>query len=214
MKFIVTIFTFFFLISCSTSNFSSTSLKSDSLIVDSKYYKGIWSSYFKTSKTPKGVTIKLNIINDTSYHIQWGDSLKLKTYPQTFYLDGHEAWIPYFVAENRDYVVLKQGCGNPCWSGYFLPLNDSLKPYCVSEYLDYDLDNSLVASVRDTNVIQIVNLKTGLIENHIINGCSSAFLGYCLDSVSVKNKTLKYKWIPKTTIDSDEGIVKEEKIKI
>ena len=51
MKFIVIIFSFFFLISCSTRNLSSTSLKSDSLIMDSKYYKGAWGSYFKTSKT-------------------------------------------------------------------------------------------------------------------------------------------------------------------
>jgi hypothetical protein len=189
-------------------------LKRDSLIVDSKYYKGTWRAYFQTYRTPMGTTIKLKIISDSSYLIQWGDSMRLKTYPQIFYLDGHETWMPYFIAENKDYVVLRKGCGNPCWLGYFLPLNDSLKPHCITEYLDFDLDNNLVAWVKDTNVIQILNLQTDSMENHIINNCSSAFLGYCLDSVSVKNRTLKYKWIPKTTIDSDKGIVKEEKIKI
>jgi hypothetical protein len=189
-------------------------LTSDSISVDSKYAKGTWTSYFKKTKTPLGAILKLKIINDSSYVVQWGNSFKLKTCPDTLHLDGHETWIPEFIAENKDYIVLRQGCGNPCWVGYFLPLNDTIKPRYIHEYLDYDLKNNLVAFIKGDNIIEIINLKTSLKEDHATLSCTSAFLGYCIDSLSVKDKILKYKWFPKTTMDSKKGNWIKEKIKI
>jgi hypothetical protein len=187
---------------------------SHSHIVDSISDKGSWVSNFKTVTTPNGVLIKFKINNDSSYLIQWGDSLTLRTYPQTFKWDGHEIRIPWYIGENKDYIVMKQGCGNPCWIGYFLPLTDSIEPRSIYDYFDYDLDNNLVAFPKDTNIIRIVNLKTNLTEDHTTYGCRSAVLGYCIDSLSIKDKTLRYKWIPKTTINSNQGNIVIEKIKI
>ena len=214
MRIIAIILSFLFLTSCNHKKPVNTLLKSDSLRVDSKYVKGTWISYFQTFKAPLGVTIKFKILNDSSYVIQWGDSLKLKTYPETFHLDGHETWIPRYIAGNKNYIVLRQGCGNPCWRGYFLPLNDSLKLHVINEYLDFDLDNDLVAYINDSDNIGVINLRTNLTEQHILNGCVSAFPGNCIDSLSIKNKTLKYKWFPKTTMNSKVGIIKIEKINI
>src|ERR1035437_3714439 len=154
----------FILTSCNLRKVVKSSLTSDSTRVDSKYSKGIWVSYFKKTKTTLGAILKLKIINDSCYVVQWGNSLKLKTCPDTLHVDGHETWIPEFIAENKDYVVLRQGCGNPCWVGYFLPLNDSVKPRYIHEYLDYDLKNNLVAFIKGDNIIEIVNLKTSLTE--------------------------------------------------
>jgi hypothetical protein len=184
------------------------------MLVDSKYGKGVWDTYFKDKKTHLGSTVKLKIVTDSSYQIQWGDSLNLRTYPLQFPLDGHETWIPRFIDENKNYIVLRQGCGNACWVGYFLPLRDSVKPEMIHEYLGYDLDNSLVAFVKDTSTIEIVNIKTGQTEDHRTDGCTSAFLGYCIDSLSIKNKILKYKWIPDTYLNSQKGTIRIEKIKI
>jgi len=214
MRVFVIILSFFILTSCIHRSHVDKSINVDSLRVDSIYGNNTWLLHFQIMKTPLGRSIKLKLINDSSYMIQWGDSLKLKTYPQTFLLDGHKTWIPQYISENKDFIVMRQGCGNPCWVGYFLPINDSLKPHTIHEYLDFDLDNNLVASIKDSNIIEVKNLKTNSIENHILNGCNSVFLGYCIDSLTIKNGILKYNWIPKTTINSKKYQTKIEKIGI
>jgi hypothetical protein len=214
MRTILIIITCFLLTFCGSSKHVDLSTNSDSLIVDSIYGINTWINFFKTTKTPKGVTVQLKVINDSSYLMQWGDSIDLKTYPDTFRLDGRETGLPRFKDENKDYILMHLGCGNPCWTGYFLPLKDNLKPKAISEYLDYDLDNNLIAYVKDSNVIGVINLKTNLTEDYIVNGCSSTFLGYCIDSLSIKNGILKYKWIPDTKINTQKGEYRTEKIKI
>jgi hypothetical protein len=204
----------FLLTSCHQKKPAILPTTQDSQIADSIDGKNSWISYFQTVKTPNGVFIKLKINNDSTYLIQWGDSLNLRTYPQRFEWDGHESRIPRFIDENKDFVVMRQSCGNPCWIGYFLPLIDSLEPRSINEYLDFDLNNNLVASIKETNIIEIVNLKSNLTEDHKTKGCVSAFLGYCLDSLSIRDKTLKYKWIPTTKINSNQGNIVIEKIKI
>ena len=208
------ILTLLILTSCNNGNVAKSSSLNDSLSVDSKYVKGTWISYFRTFKTPLGKTINFKIINDSCYVIQWGNSLNLKTFPDTLKLDGHEAWIPRYITENKDYIVLRQGCGNPCWVGYFLTLNDSINPQYIHEYLDFDLKNNLVVYIKDNENIGIVNIKTGLTEDYKTKKCGSIFPGYCIDIISLKNKTLKYIWYPKTKYGSKKGILITEKIKI
>lgn len=211
----------FVLISCRHNNTiksivdndSIGSLNKDSIIVDSIYGKGQWSS-FKDFKTPIGRYIRFKIINKSRYIMQWGDSINLRMYPDTFYLDGLSNGIPLFIEENKDYIVMKSGCGSPCWVGYFLPLNNITEPFAAHEYLGYDLNDNLVSFVKDSNVISVYNIKSKQIENHVINGCTSAFIGYCIDSLSIKKKVLKYKWYPDTYMNSDKGRFRIEKIKI
>jgi hypothetical protein len=205
---------FVILISCTHGIQNNSVLINDSLIIDSIYGKDTWVNSFQPVKTSFGNIIKYKVINDSSYQIQWGDSIDLKIYPETFHLDGHAGWVPHYIADNKDYIVLRQSCGNPCWIGYFLPISDTIKPHAISEYLDFDLDNNLVASIKYPNLIEIINLRTNCTEKYIINGCNSAFIGYCIDSLSIKNKVLKYNWIPKTIMDSNNYITRIEKIKI
>jgi hypothetical protein len=207
MKDILILLSFFLMISCNNGKHS------DSIKAASRFSLN-YLSYLKTIKTPNGQIIKFKLINDSSYLVQWGDSLDLKTFPDTIYMDNHESWIPTFIAENKDYIVMSCSCGNPCWVGYFLPLRDSTKPKSIHEYLDFDIDNDLVAYIKDSKSIEIINLKSNQTEIHKLNDCSSAFPGYCIDSLSIKNRTLKYKWIPETTINSEKGDLIMEKIKI
>ena len=71
-------------------------------------------------------------------------------------------------------------------------------------YLHYDLENNLVAYING-NAIEIVNLKSRQNEVHGTKDCISAFIGYCIDSLSIKNRLLTYKWIPETKINSGKG---------
>lgn len=187
--------------------------KIDSSRVDLLYGDSIWTTYFKAQKTRSGAIVRLKIVDDSTYYIQWGNSTKMKTFPEKFNLEGAEAWIPRLIYENNDYLVMRGGCGNPCWVGYFLPLHEGSKPQMIHEYLGYDLENHLVAYVSD-NSIEILNLKTNSIEVHKTKGCVSAFIGYCIDSLSIKNRTLKYKWIPDSRIKSNKGMVVIEKVNL
>lgn len=172
------------------------------------------NDYLQDVKTPNGKIIKYKLINDSLYQIQWGTLTNLRTLPDTFILDGHEIRIPRYITENSKYIVMRYSCGNPCWGGIFLPLNDSISPIVVPEYLGFDLDDDLVAYIFDTQIIEIINLKSNKTERHLLEKCDSAFPGYCIENFSIKNKTLKYKWFPETHINSTKGIWKSEKIKI
>jgi len=187
--------------------------QSDSIKASSRFSPD-YLGYLKTIKTPAGKIIKYKLMNDSCYCLQWGDSMNLKTLPDTFYMDNHETWIPKFITENTNYIVMRNSCGNPCWVGYFLPLHDSVKPVSIHEYLDFDIENDIVAYIKDSNSIEILNLKTRQTETHKFSDCNSAFPGYCIDSLSIKNKILKYKWIPETLINSKSGNFVTEKIKI
>ena len=207
MKYIMILLSFFLMIPCSHGKHS------DAIKAASRFSQEYLSN-LKTVKTPNGQVIKYKLINDSCYLVQWGDSLDLKTFPDIFFMDNHESWIPKFIAENKDYIVMRQSCGNPCWVGYFLPLHGSTKPTSLHEYLDFDIDNDLVVYIKDSKTIEIINLKSRETETHNLNNCTSAFPGYCIDSLSIKFKTLKYKWIPDTKINSEKDNLITEKIKI
>jgi hypothetical protein len=211
---------FFVIISISFNLFSQKSKKArislddkhESYLVDSLYGENTWNNYFRYRKTKYAHFIQLKLVDDSSYYIRWGNSLKQKTFPIKFNLDGHESWIPRLVYENNDYLVLNQSCGSPCWIGYFLPLNDEVKPQIFNEYLDFDLKNHLVAYVNKHSELEITNLQTQKKQIFKIP-CSSAFLGYCIENITLKNKKLKYK------LNTDPGnkssiISVTEKIKI
>lgn len=187
--------------------------KTDSFKVDLIYGDGIWNTYFKFKKTKSGAVVRLKIANDSTFYMQWGNLSKMRTFPEKFNLSGVEAWIPRLIDENKDYLVMRQGCGNPCWVGYFLPKNENTKPHMIHEYLGYDLENHLVAYIND-NSIDILNLRDNSVEVHKTRGRTSAFIGYCIDNLSLKKGTLKYIWYPDSWINSKKGILVSEKINL
>jgi len=207
MKNIMNILLLLLMISCNNGKHS------DPIKAASRFSQDYLSN-LKTIQTPNGQTIKYKLINDSCYLLQWGNSLDLKTLQDTFFMDNHESWIPKFITENKNYIVMRQSCGNPCWVGYFLPLNGSTKPTSLHEYLDFDIENDLVAYIKDSKVIEIINLKSRETETHNLKDCTSAFPGYFIDSLSIKHRTLKYKWIPETMINSGKVNLVTEKIKI
>ncbi len=199
------------LISCKNEPRKEVTKTNNTTVESKSKFSLEYLNYYKPFKTPLGRTISYRMLNDSFYFLEWEDSSYKRTLPDTFYLDGR---IPIFRTENKNYVVLEQGCGSPCWVGIFLPTNNSGKPHLIHEYLDYDLKNNLVVYVDDTNSIKILNLKTDEFEIHKTPPCKSAFIGYCIDSISIRNKVLIYWWIPETYINSKNGIKKRELIKI
>jgi hypothetical protein len=163
--------------------------------------------------TPKGRKI-IFVVKNNKYFIQWQqeDSLKTLNYPFDFIEEGNSSF-PRFMEENEDYVLLRSGCGNPCWFGIFLPLYKAGQPKIVHEYIAVDLNSDLVASVKSSDSIEVLNLRT-FDRQYIYPGkCESAFLGYCIDTAYFKEKYLHYVWTSETYINSNIRENKEFKIK-
>jgi len=170
----------------------------------------------KNIKTPNGVAINYTLANDSTYHISWGKENTLRTLPQLFYCDAPVITRPYLVEENKDYLVLRFGCGSTYWAGIFLPLYAEAEPQMIPFYYDYDLENNLVAYL-DSGIIQptvsIINLKTTKTQQHVLGKkCESAIPTYCLDSLSIQGGELYYKWAPSITLNAD--ISRENRIKL
>src|SRR5579875_2798509 len=90
-------------------------------------------------KTPKGHIIKFKKKDSNHFYIQWMNGNILKTLDYEFDLQGADAWLPIFVDESENFLLIKAGCGNPCWIGFFLPLNSNYKYQVIHEYFGYDL---------------------------------------------------------------------------
>jgi hypothetical protein len=118
--------------------------------------------------------------------------------------------------KNDNFIALSYGCGNPCWGGLILPLDKNAIANSFMYQYDYDQKNNLVARFDDDYETLIVeNLKTHA--KQLImkrdSTCESAFAGFCLDSISLKNKVLYYKWsTPDAFADNKKS--KEYHIKI
>jgi hypothetical protein len=159
--------------------------------IDSLYGADTWSTYFE-KKTLNNAFIKLQLIDDFHYVVKWGIDNVTMFSPDTFLLDGNESRLPKFVAKGDDYILLRQGCGSPCWIGYFLGLSEKMKFVPVNEYIAYDLNNNLVAFIDSdsSSSISVMEITTGKSSTYKISGCNSAFLGYCIRSAKLVNDKL------------------------
>lgn len=146
-------------------------------------------------KTALGHIIKYKRTGD-SFQVQWFQNGQLKTLTGCeFQVCSADAWIPRFKSENENYLLLKAGCGNPCWMGFFLPLNGDQQPNVIHEYLAYDLDQNYVAQINyDLDSIEVLNLKSNKTQRFKTGNCKSAFKGYCFDTMYFDKKCLKYSW--------------------
>ena len=168
-------------------------------------------------RTPNGIQINYRLVDDSIYFIEWGKENNLRTLPDTFYCDAPAFTKPRFIEGNENYLVLRFGCGSLCWAGIFLPLNKDRTPQTIYYYYDYDLENDLVVyadSEEEHATISVKNLKTEEILKYKMEvECESAIPTYCIDSLSIQNGELYYKWIPETYVNSEKGIEKRIMIK-
>lgn len=149
--------------------------------------------------TPNGNVFKYRTYEGI-FQLQWNQKGKWKHCEYKFVVNGPEAHKPKFIAENDKYVLLRAGCGNPCWIGFFFPLNEGANATIVNEYVAYDLNQDYVVSISNENKLQLLNLKTHQFETIKTPKCESAFSPYCIDTIYFQKKQLKFKW--KTDLNS------------
>ena len=145
-------------------------------------------------KTPLNRDIKFKKIGDQVF-LQWYCEGELRTYEEPFDLKGAEAWIPWFIVENNDYILRKAGCGSPCWNGYFLPLKKSLKFKIINEYLVFDPAQNYVAKINyNTDLIEVENVVTSKTQSIKTEKCEAAFKAFCIDTIYFTPKKIVTKW--------------------
>jgi len=174
--------------------------------------KGISKNYLQVDnfKTPLNHKIKFKKIGDKAY-LQWYCDGELRTYDEPFDLKGADAWLPKFMAENNDYILLKAGCGSPCWNGFFLPLKKSLKLKVIGEYLAFDLHQNYVAKVNyDTDQIEVENIITSKTQSVATEVCEAVTKAVCIDTIYFEPKKIVTKWFR----ENDKPNIISEQLKI
>lgn len=174
-------------------------------------------NHFKRFTTPQGKIIDYEFVkNSRVYFLQWGTKTYLRTHPDTLTLDDAPVRNPVYIAEGKDFILMRYGCGSPCWVGLFLPMDKNKEPREIHEYQAYDLVHNLVAYFNyDSPSAEIVveNLKTGKKQRIALKSpCTSAFPGYC-GSMYIKNKLLYYDWSPSAG-DKPDNVSRKIKIQI
>jgi hypothetical protein len=145
--------------------------------------------------TRRGHNIQL-YKTDGHYYLKWQQDNKWMTMKDAFFsMEEGNARYPELVAESDDYVVLRAGCGSPCWVGAFLPLKQGENAMLIHEYITFDLSSRLVAYISGfSDSISILKLPTGQMRSYYTGKCESAFTGYCIDTAFFDGNKLFYNW--------------------
>ena len=146
--------------------------------------------------TPKGSFVRYRASSDSTYIVFWGNQnfqRKLDELPVS-----SDSGYPRFKLESDKVLVLRAGCGNPCWIGFILPLNARSPVRVYSMPLAYDMERCLVVHPGESSpdtTLWVENFITS--ERQAIPGpaCQSAFVGHCVDSLSFSGNALFIRWI-------------------
>ena len=170
-------------------------------------------SYIADLKTSNGKLVHL-VEKDSITLVQWKIGSQTKNFECPFASYDHEAWQLSVHDENKDYIVLRAGCGNPCWYGLFLPLYENGEPKLIDDYIAYDLNQNYVAYFNENDSLEVLNLRTFKTEAFKTEKCSPANKTYCIGSVHFKKKEIIIKWIKDGSINSKKGLYFYKKLKI
>ncbi len=147
--------------------------------------------------TSSGFIVLHKIIDSNYYQILWGKKGNLKIYEDTFekYSD---AAIPKLKMETKNFLILRYGCGNPCWGCIVLPKNPLFKPQDIMYDEDYNYENDLLAYwnyEKEGLTMTVRNLKTEKEKDFLLcDTCFSAASEYCLNSVKLYSNKVYFKW--------------------
>jgi len=160
-------------------------------------------------KTPSGRFVNLSR-EAGNFYVEWLQGNELMKLDSAFNdIERGHAWTPRFIIENENYIVLRAGCGNPCWAGIFLPLYKGGLAKVISEYIAINLDSELVAAIKGDS-IEVMNLRSMKNQITYLGKCESAFHGYCIDTAYFEGHKLIYEW--KDSLNSKQIEVRELKI--
>jgi hypothetical protein len=144
-----------------------------------------------------GNFLKYHVV-DNSVFIEYGNNSFHRSLPDKYDCQITDFWIPKFEWDTHDFMILKYGCGSPCW-GIFVLRFDSLNPVRNIMYdMAFDYDNELIVYLgnMDYNSLIVENLKTlqRIKIEFPFKSDHGEFMGSWIDSISIKNNQLYYKY--------------------
>lgn len=153
-------------------------------------------SWYNTKST-NGNFILYHVANNSAF-IEYGNKSFHRSLPDKYDCEIADAWMPHFEWDSHDFVILRYGCGSPCWGILVLPL-DSVKPVRNLMYeMAFDSDNNLVVYLdcENYNSLIIENLKTYQARRieFPFKTDHGEFIGSWIDSISIKDKKLYYQY--------------------
>jgi len=158
----------------------------------------------------------LTKVSDSTVKITWGNNTITRLYDET--LDFMFAERLRVQWNNKDYLILRYGVGSGAWETVTLPINNKEPAQVFDNGLCFDSEYNLLGTEQfgDT-VLTIQNLKTGrkqfITEKE--RPCQSVNNSACIDTISISNKTLYYKWVtPHTAADKKTTIEKRIRLTI
>jgi hypothetical protein len=153
--------------------------------------------------TPKGNFVKYRASSDSTYVVFW-ENKDFKRKLDEFQVSSDSGY-PRFKLENDKSLILRAGCGSPCWTGFILPLNAMSPVRVYSMPLAYDMERNLVVlpgEFRPDTMLWVENFVSSAHQAIPGPGCPSAFVGYCVDSLSFRGNELYIRWITDFEKDS------------
>jgi hypothetical protein len=164
-------------------------------------------SHYDTT-TCRGNYVLYNVFND-SVTIDYGNKLFRRSLPEKVDCQIADAWIPHYQWDNNDFIVLRYGCGNPCWGILVLPLDSTQNARNIMYEIAFSPKDNLIAYFGYENYDHLIveNLKTcQWVDIELpFKSDHGEFLGYWIEKISIKNKTLYYKY-SNPNLDQDKRL--------
>jgi hypothetical protein len=153
-------------------------------------------SWYDTT-TANGNFIMYHVANKTAT-IEYGNKSFKRSLPDKYDCQIADAWIPHFEWDTHDFMVLKYGCGSPCWGILILPFDSIIPVRNLMYEMAFDSANNLVVYLDCNNYscLIIENLKTSQAMRVELpfKTDHGEFIGYWIDSISIKDKKLYYQY--------------------
>lgn len=148
-----------------------------------------------TIRTPRGATITYDYNFQTgTFAVRWGKG-KLTRGPSPSYQLTGGCEPAYVEWENDHFIVMRIGCGSPCWYAIVLPLGRTTAPETIYYPLAFDSAHSLLATVGDDTLLEVRNLRTKRVQRLAPQPpCSSVFPGWCVDEITFAQNRLQVRW--------------------
>lgn len=187
---------------------------------DSSHYADLFPSVIqdinKKHSAKNGSYYMFTQFSDSSVKITWGNKNIKRVYDEP--LDFMFAERISIKWQNKDYLILDYFTGSGAWTNVALPLNSDEKVQEFANGLYFDKkDNYLITEEVGDPILSVHNLKTQKEQfvSELYRPCESSSNSACIETISIHNKVLHYKWVtPRTDLSPNTKYERQVPLKI